>query len=92
MTVRLLVMQGSLSAASPAAHLAAAIALTLARQGADVTRVSLADYPLPIFDIDGPLLVRQWCFVQLISAHIHLSSPKLVAATETTERTAITPR
>ena len=52
MIPRILVFPGSLRIGSFNASLAAAAALELARQGADVTRISLADYPLPIMDED----------------------------------------
>lgn len=45
-------MPGSLRVGSFNIRLAAAAALELARRGADVTRVSLQDYPLPIIDLD----------------------------------------
>ncbi len=48
MTPKILVLPGSLRSGSFNASLAAVAALELARQGADVTRISLADYPLPI--------------------------------------------
>ncbi|MGN6549276.1 MAG: NADPH-dependent FMN reductase [Pararhizobium sp.] len=47
---KILVVPGSLRAGSFNIRLAAAGALELARQGADVTRLSLEDYPLPIMD------------------------------------------
>lgn len=52
MTPKILVLPGSFRSDSFNVRLAAVAALELARQGADVTRVSLADYPLPIIDRD----------------------------------------
>lgn len=52
MPPRILVFSGSLRSGSFNTSLAAAAALELAGQGADVTRISLADYPLPIVDED----------------------------------------
>ncbi len=52
MNPRILVFPGSIRTGSFNASLAAAAALELAVQGADVTRISLADYPLPIVDED----------------------------------------
>jgi len=49
---RILVLPGSLRSGSFNIRLASAAALDLAGQGADVTRVSLEDYPLPILDQD----------------------------------------
>jgi len=47
---KILVLPGSLRNGSFNVALAAAAALELAQLGADVTRISLADYPLPIMD------------------------------------------
>jgi len=52
MTPRILVLPGSNRSGSFNASLAAAASVELARQGADVTRISLVDYPLPIVDED----------------------------------------
>lgn len=52
MTSRILVLPGSNRAGSFNAALAAAVSVELAQQGADVTRVSLTDYPLPLVDED----------------------------------------
>lgn len=52
MTVRVLVVPGSNRSASLNRKLAAAAAAELAAQGAIVTRISLSDYPLPIYDGD----------------------------------------
>ncbi|MBR0758437.1 NAD(P)H-dependent oxidoreductase [Bradyrhizobium jicamae] len=50
--LKILVIPGSLRSGSLNAKLAAVIAHALAQAGADVTRISLADYPLPIYDGD----------------------------------------
>ena len=49
---RILVVAGSIRSGAFSASTADAAMQELARQGADVTRVSLADYPLPIMDQD----------------------------------------
>jgi len=49
---KILVMAGSLRSGSSNARLAALAAKEFALAEADVTRISLADYPLPIFDAD----------------------------------------
>ncbi|ETR77726.1 NADPH-dependent FMN reductase [Afipia sp. P52-10] len=51
-TVKILVIPGSLRTGSINARLAAAVAKEFALAGVDVTRLSLADYPLPIYDGD----------------------------------------
>lgn len=50
--VRVLVFSGSIRSGSLNARLAAAAALELARLDAEVTLLSLADYPLPLYDGD----------------------------------------
>jgi chromate reductase len=50
--LKILVIPGSLRTGSLNARLAATIAAELARAGAEVTRISLADFPLPIYDGD----------------------------------------
>ncbi len=52
MIPKILVIPGSNRSGSFNAALAAAVSVELARQGADVTRVSLVDYPLPLVDED----------------------------------------
>jgi len=49
---KILVMAGSLRVGSSNARLAALAVKELALAEADVTRISLADYPLPLFDAD----------------------------------------
>jgi len=52
MPIKILIMAGSLRAGSHNARLAALAAKELTLADADVTRISLADYPLPLFDAD----------------------------------------
>jgi chromate reductase, NAD(P)H dehydrogenase (quinone) len=49
---KILVMAGSLRAGSTNTRLAALAAKEIALADADVTRISFADYPLPLFDAD----------------------------------------
>ena len=51
-SLKILVIPGSLRAGSLNARLAATAAYELAQAGAEVTRISLADFPLPIYDGD----------------------------------------
>ena len=50
--LKILVIPGSLRTGSHNARLAAAAAAQLAQAGAEVTRISLGDFPLPIYDGD----------------------------------------
>jgi NAD(P)H-dependent FMN reductase len=50
--LKILVIPGSLRTGSLNARLAAAAAHQLAQAGAEVTRISLSDFPLPIYDGD----------------------------------------
>jgi chromate reductase, NAD(P)H dehydrogenase (quinone) len=50
--LKILVIPGSLRTGSHNAKLAAAAVYQLAQAGAEVTRISLADFPLPIYDGD----------------------------------------
>jgi chromate reductase len=50
--LKILVIPGSLRTGSLNAKLAATLAAELAQAGADITRISLADFPLPIYDGD----------------------------------------
>jgi chromate reductase len=52
MTPKILVIPGSNRSGSFNAALAASASVELARQGADVSRISLIDYPLPLVDED----------------------------------------
>jgi chromate reductase, NAD(P)H dehydrogenase (quinone) len=51
-SLKILVIPGSLRTGSLNARLAATAAYELAQAGAEVTRISLADFPLPIYDGD----------------------------------------
>src|SRR3981081_1916049 len=50
--LKILVIPGSLRTGSLNVRLAAAAAYEFAQAGADVTRISLSDFPLPIYDGD----------------------------------------
>src|SRR5437868_14618980 len=50
--LKILVIPGSLRTGSHNARLAAAAAYEFAQAGVDVTRISLGDFPLPIYDGD----------------------------------------
>ena len=50
--LKILVIPGSLRSGSHNAKLAMAVAYEFAQAGVDVTRISLGDYPLPIYDGD----------------------------------------
>src|ERR1700724_4331450 len=50
--LKILVIPGSLRTGSLNVRLAAAASYQFAQAGADVTRISLADFPLPIYDGD----------------------------------------
>ncbi len=50
--LKILVVPGSLRIGSHNARLAAAVAYEFAQAGVDVTRISLVDFPLPIYDGD----------------------------------------
>ena len=52
MTPRILVFAGSIRSGAFSGQTADVAQKTLALQGAEVTRISLADYPLPIMDQD----------------------------------------
>src|SRR5258707_13225699 len=54
--LKILVIPGSLRTGSLNARLAAAAAHEFAQAGVEVTRISLADFPLPVYD--GDLLTR----------------------------------
>jgi chromate reductase len=51
-TLKILVIPGSLRTGSHNARLAAVAAYQFAQAGAEVSRISLADFPLPIYDGD----------------------------------------
>ena len=57
--LKILVIPGSLRTGSLNAKLAATIAAEFAQAGVDVTRISLGDFPLPIYD--GDLQAKSGC-------------------------------
>ncbi|MBC2884015.1 NAD(P)H-dependent oxidoreductase [Ochrobactrum sp. CM-21-5] len=52
MTARILVFAGSIRKGAYSGHMADAASKELVSQGAEVTRITLADFPLPIMDED----------------------------------------
>jgi NAD(P)H-dependent FMN reductase len=83
---KILVMAGSLRAGSHNGRLAALVAKELALAEAEVTRISLADYPLPLLDADllaasGPPdnAVK---LKQMLAAHqgVFIASPEYTAS------------
>src|SRR5260370_41868931 len=83
---KILVIPGSLRARSYNARLAALATKELTLADADVTRISLDDYPLPIYDADladksGPPL-HAFKLKQLMSAHqgVFIASPEYNAS------------
>ena len=86
MLPKVLVFAGSIRTGSHNARLAALAAKELALSGADVTRISLADYPLPIYDGDleaksgPPENARK--LKQLMMAHpgVFIASPEYNAS------------
>jgi chromate reductase len=85
-TPKILVLAGSLRAKSHNVRLAALAGKELTLADADVTRISLADYPLPIYDADlaeksgSPLNALR--LKQLMSAHhgVFIASPEYNAS------------
>ena len=85
-TPKILVIPGSLRMASHNARLAALVAKELALAEAEVTRISLADYPLPLFDaemtaeIGPPQHAVQ--LQRMLEAHqgVFISSPEFSAS------------
>ena len=83
---KVLVVPGSLRSGSHNVRLAALATKELALAGADVTRISLADYPLPIFDADlahesGPP-ANAVSLKRLVGAHrgVFIASPEYNAS------------
>ncbi len=82
---KILVMAGSLRPGSHNARLAALAAKELALAEADVTRISLADYPLPLFDADfaaGNLPQHAVQLRRMLEAHqgVFITSPEYSAS------------
>jgi len=85
-TPKILVMAGSLRSGSHNGRLAALVTKELALGQADVTRISLADYPLPLLDADyladaGPR-ANAVKVAQMLSAHqgVFIASPEYSAS------------
>ncbi len=85
-TPKILVMAGSLRSGSHNARLAALVAKELALAEADVSRISLADYPLPLLDADflanaGPP-ANAVKLKQMLTAHqgVFIASPEYSAS------------
>jgi chromate reductase len=83
---KILVMAGSLRAGSHNGRLAALVAKELALAAADVSRISLADYPLPLLDADvlanaGPP-ANAVKLTQMLRAHqgVFIASPEYSAS------------
>jgi chromate reductase, NAD(P)H dehydrogenase (quinone) len=85
-TAKILVMAGSLRTGSSNTRLAALVAKELALAEAEVTRISLADYPLPLFDADlaaeSGLPQPALQLKRMIAAHrgIFIASPEYSAS------------
>ena len=85
-TPKILIMAGSLRAGSHNARLAALAAKEFALADADVTRISLADYPLPLMDADllaGSGMPRQAMELKtMLMAHqgVFIASPEYSAS------------
>lgn len=86
LTPKILIIPGSLRAGSNNARLAALAAKELALLGAEVTRISLEDYRLPLFDADlvttsglPPAAVQ---LKRMLAAHqgIFITSPEYTAS------------
>jgi chromate reductase len=85
-TPKILVFAGSIRSGSYNARLAALAAKELALAGADVTRISLEDYPLPLYDGDeearlgAPLSARN--LKHMVAAHqgVFIASPEYNAS------------
>lgn len=73
MTPKILVFAGSIRSGAFSAKTADIAARTLALHGAEVTRISLADYPLPIMDEDlqkqEGIPANAYALARLIDAH-----------------------
>jgi len=91
---KILVMAGSLRSGSHNARLAALAAKELAFAEADVTRISLVDYPLPLFDADFAVRGVPHHAVQLrrmLEAHqgVFIASPEYSASVSPLVKNAI---
>jgi len=85
-TPRILILPGSMRAGSHNVKLAALVAKELAMIDIDVTRISLEDYPLPLFDgdleDDSRPPVNAIKLKQMITAHhgVFITSPEYSAS------------
>jgi chromate reductase, NAD(P)H dehydrogenase (quinone) len=92
---KILVMAGSLRSGSHNARLAALAAKELALAEADVTRISFADYPLPLFDADlvadGGLHRHAIELKRMLVAHqgVFIASPEYSASVSPLIKNAI---
>ncbi len=83
---KILVIPGSLRTGSHNARLAALAVKELALAGAEVTRISLEDYPLPLFDVDlaasSGMPQAALRLKQMIMAHqgVFITSPEYSAS------------
>src|SRR5215469_14198905 len=83
---KILVVPGSLRSGSHNVRLAALATKELALAEADVTRISLADYPLPLFDADlaaeGGLPSAAVQLKRMLGAHrgVFITSPEYSAS------------
>ncbi len=83
---KILVIPGSLRTGSHNVRLAALVAKELALAEAEVTRISLEDYPLPLFDgdleADNGLPANALKLKQMITAHhgVFITSPEYSAS------------
>ncbi len=92
---KILVMAGSLRSGSHNVRLAALAAKELALAGAEVTRISFADYPLPLFDADlatdSGLPRHALELKQMLGAHpgVFVASPEYSASVPPLVKNAI---
>jgi NAD(P)H-dependent FMN reductase len=83
---KILVFAGSIRTGSHNARLAALAAKELAMAGADVTRISLEDYPLPLYDGDleakSGVPANATTLKQMLAAHqgVFIASPEYNAS------------
>src|ERR1700743_1910144 len=86
---KILVIPGSLRTGSHNARLAALATKELALAEADVTRISLADYPLPLFDAD--LLAGDGLPPAAVQLKRMLTAPRGGFFTSPENRASVTP-
>jgi NAD(P)H-dependent FMN reductase len=84
-TPKILVIPGSLRAASHNARLAALAAKELVLAEGEVTRISLADYPLPLFDADlagREMPHNAFALKRMLETHhgVYITSPEYSAS------------